>query len=371
MTDFENYVIARWAYSVGKPIMPDARYTILDRVMKSMYPDNEYTKRTWSEDPCPVELLKQYGREDLIYSVVISDKTESIPSLNNWVELQEEYYTMHGKHRVSFKLDGWNIQASYWNTHLVNVQTRGRSTDAMDASVLRKLLPQRIPVMGKALITMELLIPNADFEWFRKTFHVTSQRAAVSTALANPGAGTLDHVKLIAHGLRCSMELDDMYKQLKACGFEVPMCAYVENYDELKNQIKAFSEYKSDYPYPTDGLVCDGGNKVRAIRVMGWQEPILISYVTGYEESYGPHSIGIQCKIYPINTGMSTQRVVPATNLKRIIELNLRPGYPIAFRIASSAIADIDEESTILLQKKWNDNLQKYRWMIETNEALK
>ena len=278
---------------------------------------------------------------------------------------------MSSKHRVSFKLDGWNIQASYWNGHLVNVQTRGRSSDAMDVSQLWKLLPQTIKYMGKVLVTLELLIPNEDFDWFKQRFGVTSQRSAVSTALANTGRGTLEHVALIAHGMRCSEELPDLYDALKECGFKTPMYQWVNNYDELKNQIDAMSQYKDDYPYPTDGLVCDGGGKVRAIRVKGWQEPILQSYVIGYEESYGPHSIGIQCKIFPISTGMSVQRQVPATNLKRIIELNLRPGYPIAFRIASSAIADIDEEMTRVLQKQWNDNLMKYHWIVETNEALK
>jgi len=65
------------------------------------------------------------------------------------------------------------------------------------------------------------------------------------------------------------------------------------------------------------------------------------------------------------------QRQLPATNLSRIINLNLRPGYPVAFRIASSSIADIDEESTRLVQKEYAGREDMYRHMVQMNEAMK
>ena len=58
MTDIVKYIIARWAYSVGQPIMSDAEYTILDRSMKARFPKNPYCQRSWSSDPCPVAMLK-------------------------------------------------------------------------------------------------------------------------------------------------------------------------------------------------------------------------------------------------------------------------------------------------------------------------
>lgn len=369
MTDLMKYIIARWAYSVGEPIMSDAEYTVLDRAMKAAYPNNPYCQRSWSSDPCPVALLKEYGYPNLIKAVVLSDKTESIPSLNSLIEVRTMYESMNSPHSVSYKLDGWNIQASYYGKDLVHVQTRGRASDAIDANALSGIIPKHIPEDGRVLVVMECTVPDSEFPWFRETFGVTSQRGAVSTALANPDR-CLDHIAIHAHGVRCSSEVADKFTLLKSWGFEVPMHAWVSNYYELLDQVKAFSNFKEGYGLPTDGLVVEG-SATRALRIEAWEEPIYRSYVTGYTETYGPHSIAIQCTIYPIQLPNSVQRQLPATNLSRILSLNLRPGYPIAFRIASSAIAAIDDESTRLLQKEWNGRLDTYRHMIQLNEAMK
>lgn len=369
MTDIVKYIIARWAYSVGEPVMSDAEYTILDRAMKAQFPNNPYCQRSWSSDPCPVALLKEYGRQDLIKAIVLSDKTESIPSLNSQVEVRLMYESMHTQHSVSFKHDGWNIQSTYYEHDLVNTQTRGRASDALDAGALVALLPKRIPEPGRVLVVMECTVPDAELEWFKEHFGITSQRGAVSTALANPKL-CLDHIAIHAHGVRCSSVVVDKFALLKSWGFAVPMYAWVNNYYELMDQVKAFSDYKEQYGIPTDGLVVEG-TSTNALRIGAWEEPIFKSYVTGYKESYGPHSIATQCSIFPIQLPNSVQRWLPATNLSRILSLNLRPGFPVAFRIASSAIADIDEESTRLLQKEWAGREDTYRHMVQMNEAMK
>lgn len=369
MTDIVKYIIARWAYSVGQPIMSDAEYTVLDRAMKAKYPKNPYCLRSWSSDPCPVAMLREYGYPQLIRAVVLSDKTESIPSLNSLIEVRTMYESMHTPHSVSFKIDGWNIQASYYNGELVNVQTRGRSSDAMDAESIAPRLPKHIPEMGRVLVVMECSVPDSEFMWFKETFGITSQRGAVSTALANPEK-CLNHIAIHAHGVRCSTVVADKFELLKSWGFEVPMYAWVSNYQELMNQVKAFSLYKEQYGIPTDGLVVEG-DATYALRIEAWEEPIYRSFVTGYDETYGPHAIAVQCKIYPIKLPNSVQRQLPATNLSRIINLNLRPGYPVAFRIASSSIADIDEESTRLVQKEYAGREDVYRHMVQMNEAMK
>lgn len=369
MTDFEKYVLARWAYSVGQPIMTDAEYTMLDRAMKASDPDNPYCNRSWSSDPCPIELLKSIGREDLIKAIVLLDKTESIPSLNSFAEVEGTYSSMSTPHSVSFKIDGWNIQATYYNGELVNIQTRGRSADAMDANKLKPLFPARIPEMGTVLVVVECCVPDSEFGWFKKTFGITSQRGAVSTALANPSTA-LSHIAILAHGVRTSSVVVDKFALLESWGFKTPMHTTVENYAQLLAQVEAYSAFKEQYGMPTDGLVVSGAATF-ALRVGAWEEPIYRSYVRGYKETYGPHSIAVQLKIFPIRLPNSVQQQLPATNLSRIISLNLRPGYPVAFRIASSAIADIDEVATRLLQKEWEGREDIYRLSVERNEQIK
>lgn len=372
MTDIDKYIIARWAYSVGEPIMDDASYNALDRAMHAQYPDMPACKRSWSSDPCPAALLRKYRYDHLIKHVIMSDKTESIPSINTLVEVQSEYSYMTKPHMLSFKLDGWNIQASYYMGQLVHIQTRGRSTDAMDANALRGLIPKTIPNKGKCLVTMELVVPNEDFKWFKENCSSTSQRGACSTAIAR-GGDALKHVKLLAHGVRCNENIPntELFNTLEKWGFDTPTHCMVESYEQLMDSIDAFTNRKDSYEYPTDGLVCTGPDKVRAIRIKGWEEPVYRSYVTGYEESYGPHSIAIQLRIFPIRLQNSVQTVLPATNISRVMSLKLVPGAPVAFRIASASIADIDEDVTRSTQKEYENRFAEYRFMVEMNESLK
>lgn len=372
MTDFERYILARWAYSVGEPIMDDPSYNILQASIKARFPKSPYVTQSWSSDPCPLGLLEKYNYKHLIKAVVLSDKTESIPSLNTLIAVKTEYTSMFRPHRLSFKLDGWNIQASYYNGKLIHVQTRGRSTDAMDASVLMPLLPQEINIRGKVLITMELVVPNVDFEFFKNSYSCVSQRGACSTALAK-GGEALKHIALLAHGIRASVPIEPHNKLsvLKNMGFNTPLSTVVSSYKELMEQVDNMTELKGSYPYPTDGLVCEGPDRVRAIRIKGWEEPIYQTYVQGYEEHYGPHAISIQLQVFPIKLANSTQRQLPATNIARIMSLHLWPGAPVAFRIASSAIADIDEAATLDLQKQWQGKETEYRFQVEANESLK
>lgn len=370
MDNITTYIIARWAYSVGDPIMSDAEYNILDKLMHEKYPTLEYCQRSWSSDPCPIAVLKANGREDLIQRVVLSDKTESIPSLNSKLEVRNEWQGLNTKARLSYKLDGWNIQHSYYNGQLVHIQTRGRSTDSMDATQLMDRIPAKIDIPGRVLVTSEAVIPNNEFPWFQQHFGVTSQRGAVSTALANYAAAK-DHMAVIAHGLRSTEVVPDIYERLQQWGFTVPNYQWVSDYYELNAAIESMGEYAASYPYPTDGLVLDDGKKVRAIRIGRWEEPIYKSFVTSYAESYGPHSIAIQANIWPIKLPNSVQRKVPLTNLSRVIQYNLRPGAPIAFRIASSAIADFDEAATVLLHQQYADRWLEYQEMVKQNELLK
>lgn len=369
MSDLDKYIIARWAYSIGDPIMSDAEYTVLHNAMLSKYPQDPYCNRSWSSDPCPVELLRKYGYFEMIKAVVLSDKTESIPSLNSVYEVSDVYRYMHTTHSLSYKLDGWNIQASYYNGDLINVQSRGRYTDAIEANALSAKVPGKIDMGGKVLVTTECTIPDSELPWFVEHYGNKSQRGAVSTAIANPNS-CLDKVAVHAHGIRCSDKIEDKFATLRDLGFQVPEHTYVSDYTSLMQAVKAYSDRKDSYGYPTDGVVV-AGHMTKAIRIYGWEEPIYKSFITGYSQSYGPHSIAIKCEIYPIRMRNSTQNIIPVTNLSRIIKNNLRIGYPIAFKIISSAIADLDEEATRLLQKEWDGREATYQYMIKENEFMK
>ena len=367
LSDFDKYKVARWAYSVGQPIISDAEYNILDRVVKELYPNAPICSRSWSSDPCPSDLLISIGRQDLMKTIILGDKTESIPSLNSEFELVSALGNINELATLSYKHDGWNVQANYYNGELVNVQTRGRATDAVDVSGLKSKVPERIPYQGKCKAVMELTVGKRNFKVCKELFGNVSERSAVSSVLARPEYyHLLDMHAFDLHGAQLT---GNKFVELRKIGFNTPQFIEVNNFDELKRALQTLSDQEVQYDSPTDGAVYDGSIR-RAIRLLTWEEPIYYSYVIGYIEQYGPHRISPSVMIKPIMRKGTTQRKLSLTNWPRIMNYNLQPGAPIAFRIASSAIADFDEESTRLIHARYEGRWEEFRAMIDKNEEM-
>lgn len=368
MTNLNKFIIARWMYSIGEPIMSDAEYTLLLNTIQKTDPDNPYVHRSWSSDPCPVELLKEYGMEDAIRNIVLSDKTESIPSINDWGSLEAMYKDLDEEATLSYKHDGWNVQASYYNGELVQFQTRGRSNDAMSVEILKHRVPKKIPALGRRTVCMEATVSNENYKIVKAELNNRSQRGSVSSCLAR--SDYAKYIDLHAFSIIGDEQMLNPFPTLQEWGFQTVKWWIVHNYSELVDGIQNASRLVESYGSPTDGLVIRS-SLTRAIRVAAWEEPIYHSYVTGYDETYGMHRVGVKAKINPIAMRNSTQRLVSCTNYQRIIDNNLQIGYPIAFRLSSMAIADLDEESTRLLQEEWEGRLEEYRALVDRNEEAK
>lgn len=368
MTNLNKFIIARWMYSIGEPIMSDAEYTLLLNTIQKTDPDNPYVHRSWSSDPCPVELLKEYGMEDAIRNIVLSDKTESIPSINDWGSLEAMYKDLDEEATLSYKHDGWNVQASYYNGELVQFQTRGRSNDAMSVEILKHRVPRKIPALGRRTVCMEATVSNENYKIVKAELNNRSQRGSVSSCLAR--SDYAKYIDLHAFSIIGDEQMLNPFPTLQEWGFQTVKWWIVHNYKELVEGIQNASRLVESYGSPTDGLVIRS-SLTRAIRVAAWEEPIYHSYVTGYDETYGMHRVGVKAKIKPIAMRNSTQRLVSCTNYQRIIDNNLQIGYPIAFRLSSMAIADLDEESTRLLQEEWEGRLEEYCALVDRNEEAK
>ena len=357
----EQFRITRWFYSIGQPIITDAQYTTLLRAVEEIYPDSDYVKQSWSSDTCPVNLLKEMGREDAITAVISSDKTESIQSLNTWSEVSQALSNWTGKGTISYKHDGWNIQAHYYNGELLRINTRGRSSDFMNVDILRTQIPNKINLMGQIRIVMECTISNSNWKIVRQKYGGVSQRSSVSTLLAHP-----EDVNLVTlHALDIhGTQTDDKFLLLKFLGFNVPEYVTVQTYGDIEDAVYELADSLEEYDYPTDGLVFDGGYKY-ALRVEVWEEKLYKSYITGYEESYNRYVISPRLQIRPIYREGAIQKYIPITNWQRIIDLNLCKGSPVAFSLVSGAIADIDEYATRLLQKEYEGNYGRYMAEID------
>lgn len=364
MSLLEKYIIARWCYAIGEDYIDDIEYRQIDEKLKEEIPDNEYVKRSWSDDPCPIELLEKYNLMYLYRDIKFEHKSESIRSINSDKEFEDQFRNLDEESRLSFKLDGFNIQVNYYNGRVISAETRGRSGNSLNANVVAKIVPQTIPYKGKVKVTGETVIPNSKWEMFKLETGNTSQRNSVSTALARE---MIDSIKFVAFNIQTDKGPigGDIYEVLQNCGFNVPTHKKVSNYKQLLAAMKYFERVNKGYEYPNDGLVIENSKYQLAIRVGGWKEECMRSYVTGYDENIGAYGNAMKVLIKPVMFGGSTKKQVSVTNLQYILDYNLQIGAPIAFDNRSMTTAVLNTTKTEELQEQYADRFDQYRQEID------
>jgi NAD-dependent DNA ligase len=364
VTLLEKYIIARWCYAIGEDFISDMEYRGIEDILKKEEPENEYINRSWSDDPCPVELLRKYNMLHLIRNVEFIHKSESIPSINSEEKYKERYFDLSKKTRVSYKIDGWNTQVNYYNGEPISANTRGRSGNFLNADVVMKLVPQKIPIMGKVKVTGEVSIPKNKWKDYQLITGNSAQRNSVATALARKDA---EYLSILAFHIQAdNKELDiDRYKILTELGFKTPLFMWVDNFYKLEKAINLMGKRDKFYNYLTDGLVIEDGDSQLAVRIRNWEEKCLMSYVIGYTENRGSYGDAIVVDIEPILVDGYRRTKVNVTNLQCIIDNNLKIGSPIAFDIRSAVGCVLNTTKTKELQDKYDGRWEIYKQEID------
>lgn len=368
-----KFIISRWLYGVAVDYIEDAEYAYLERYIKANNLLPEYTSRTWSEDPCPTELLEQYGLERYAYNVLINDATASIPSIISEIDVYNYYRNRVGIFYVSYKMDGFNLKLTYYNGELAFVQTRGRKSDAIVVKGLDKVAPKKITLSGQVDIIVEATLSDANFIKLKELYpekELKSQRSAVRTALAT---GHVELITLTAYDILGDMQMSQIVNYLMQWGFNTPHFIVANNLNEIMDAIRKLDNERASFGQPTDGCVVrtNEGRELRAIRIWSWQESVYKSYILGYKEGFGTQDISFNLSIYPIKLKNSTQTTITLSNLGRAVENNLVVGSPIAFTLTSESIGVVDLEVTKLLQEQYKTSLKLYRISIIAEEKFK
>lgn len=359
-----RFIVARWAYLMGEPIISDPEYDALEREYKMTYPESEYSQRGWAYDECPKELLTMYGLTHLIANPIMGYAAESIESKNTWQDFEIAFSSINEPTRVSFKIDGWNTRASYYNGLLIRVETRGRTGNNLNISAAKGLFPRRIPIMGRVAITGELSIPNEKWPAFKLRTGNSDQRASVRTAIAQ---NDINSLSFLAFNIFAEKEqyIPDAYAKLRELGFITPAFVIVNSYAELIDAVRFMSDKDTEYTHLTDGLVVENSKLQLAVRLGAWQEHSMCSYVTGYEEDVGMYGTYLKVTCAPVNVEGKTFSRVSLNNVGNIISSGLCIGAPIAFALRSSANVVLDATKTYELQKAWAGRYPEYIKMID------
>lgn len=362
---YERFIVSRWAYLMGSPIISDIEYDSLEKEFKATYPDDVYSNQSWSFDECPIALLQKYGLSDMICNPVMGYMAESIDSINEEGAYRQQFINLNEKTRLSFKIDGWNTRVSYFNGFIHKVETRGRSGNNLSMNNIGSMFPKTIPIKGRVAITGEMSIPNSKWEEFKDITGNNDQRASVRTALAK---GMSDYLEFLGFNIFIEDGMDkekDPYELITELGFKTPKFIWVNNFNELEKGLKYMSYISKAYGYLTDGLVIENSKYQLAIRLGEWQEHTMCSYVTGYEETQGMYGVFMNVLCKPIKIEGKRFGKISINNIANIVENHLAIGMPIAFNLRSSANVVIDVTNTRKLQDAWRNNLQGYKDAID------
>lgn len=136
------YVLARYFYKIGEPVLSDEDYDKMEKIVRENAYDTfkEYLERTYDDDPVPVRLLELVGKEPVFgirheeradfYNYLNEDKSFSIRSVVSYAEAYPFFQRLRETGMdcmFSLKVDGVNTKMLYVDGHFALSLSRGRA----------------------------------------------------------------------------------------------------------------------------------------------------------------------------------------------------------------------------------------------------
>lgn len=278
------YILARYFYRIGKPIMTDATYDLLERKIRDNIPEaDEYLNRTYDDDPIPIKLLEEIGVDvsdcdsGKYYDYLNEEKSFSIKSVTEY-ESAFKFFSRYRDEKkdlmTSMKLDGNFSKSLYVDGNLLISLSRGRSGNSFDfTDTIKNVLPNYIG--GKwheVKVFAECFVDNDYLPVLREKYgsgggYVSPKSAAISMLRVKHDEVDYEHLKVIPFfidGVACT--ISDSFKVAEDLGFnlvphklikwgEIPsdkdeFCVWLK-----KEVFDYFAEYMGTYA--SDGIVVD------------------------------------------------------------------------------------------------------------------
>lgn len=260
------YVLARYFYRIGEPIVSDDYYDRLDINLREKYPDllPDYYNRTYDDDPVPMEALKELGIEPVfvvnkeerkeLYTALEEDKSNSIKPVRTAEEVWEWIRPLKQQHLdivASLKVDGVNKKSLYRDGNFVLSMSRGRhgnSFDYTDAS--RLFIPNHLNATGDIKVVGECYVEEAALDFLKEKYHTDKFKTPKSSAVSmlrvihNKEDYKLLHYRVFyADGL--DKTLSGTLAKMSASGFEtVPYT--VIHWQDIPDDFNAFQGCLAD-----------------------------------------------------------------------------------------------------------------------------
>lgn len=388
------YILARYMYRIGKPIMEDALFNTYEKtLLKQNLIDKSLLDRSYDDDPVPYKLLKELGGENFIVNLGVEspyakyldeEKSLSITPLINY----EDIYSYCLSHRhleliVSLKVDGISCKSLYLNGDYMLTLSRARAGNGLDyTDGMRKILPLNTDMTEREIkLYSESFVEPVYLDILKEKYDASSYKTArtAGTSLLRVKHNDEDYRALHslvfgAEGLPYST-ISATLDYLSNRGFEVvPHIVLKPNsipndFDSFKLFIKDICNnfFENTKDIPSDGIVIDVNdihhdsvitgkysNRNIAMKIEQWS----FRYYKGTIKSIllEQRAVNASCRveIEPMKTSDGCEaRVVNVHNPRILIDNNYKVGSEVYYERQSGTI------NTLLYGKKLEEILNK------------
>lgn len=287
MSRNELFILSRFTYRVGEPIISDSDYDLIEKQIKEEGILNEYTSRTYDDDPIPYDLLQKYNMNYLVsdakslskYSKYL-DTTKSL-SIQAVTEMRDVYQFVRDhlnqaqdecSFNLSLKMDGVNAKALYVNGKLELCVSRGRGGNSIDyTKCAMNCLPHEIDTDAEyVIIYTEAFVLEDYLEYFRTKYqkeYKTPKSAAITMLRVQHDLEDYKYLNMIGidvDGIDFKTK-EEKYEFLDKIGFSyAPNCHLNQEfidceYPEFESRMNGLTnDFDKEVGFlPSDGLVLE------------------------------------------------------------------------------------------------------------------
>lgn len=379
----ELYILMRYLYRVGDPIVDDHEFDNYELLMKEKFLNlEEYYNRTYDDDPIPFSLLEKYAllehqkidgdtRNGLKQSLE-EDKSMSIKAIRGYTETWTFFKQMRDLEKdvvVSLKMDGANAKNLYKDNSFVLSLSRGRDTNnSFDYTEnMSLIIPQTFYCNKEEIkITGECYVDKNKLSYLRNKYdadkYVSSKSSAISMLRVRHEIEDYQYLHLrVFRADGVADTLTETFKILEEAGFEVVPHKWIawseipDNYEEFKGWCKSEifdAMYELGEGLPSDGVVVevndlawDGqienqyNSRQIALKFEYWGFDVYCAEITSIIIEQRRVFKSVKVGIKPLVTrGDSTAKVINGFNPRILIENNLCVGSKVYFERNSDAV---------------------------------
>ncbi len=379
------YVLARYFYKIGEPVISDAFYDQLETYLKEKYYERFelYLTRSFDDDPIPEKYLKLLGvnpvvptpvpeKKEALYSYLNEDKSFSIASVTKY----EDAFPFFQKAKeqkldlvISLKVDGINTKMLYVDGAFALSLSRGRaegnSFDYTENSA--KIVPLKletdkkmVKVVGESFVIEEGL-PLLRNRYGKGEGYVSGKSAAISMLRVRHELRDYGFLKTRVFSIETGEDtLAKSFQTAEENGFDV-VPYFLLKWEEIPDCLKEFKPWaktnifdrmwKEGEGIPSDGVVAEVNDlnwtgtqhnqyvdRQLAMKFEQWSYKLYKGIITDIKIEQQRINKSVRVQIEPLTTSDgNTARLVNVHNPSILIRNDLCVGSVVYFQRNSNA----------------------------------